>query len=438
MAFYIRVAVLVCFIALLLGGCRGSVQVPLGEYQSLLPAAGWAWPTGDCANRGRSAYIGPDQSAAAWQLELAEVEEGLSLDQLITGSAGRIFLWIEANKPAPEADETRLYELLDGPQLQPAASFNSDLYPSRPGVGEDGTMYTVTHDFNTHQYWLVAFSPDSPGELWSTELEGRPQFMRGLPGGDLLVSGPVGYGDYLTMVHCYDQTGTLTWSAEVDAMDVSAPAITAGGIIYLTTSTPVFSGPADSYLVSLNPDGSSRWTYMLPPSDAELPPALGPDGTIYVTSLFEAGSPGIVFVNAITSQGEFKWRFGAEGGDTSHLAIAADGAVLFATHEVVGALDNDPDHPDTKVYRFYALAPDGTQRWSYETHASNWARPLTDPAGHVYLTLDRGGGVAAFDCASGEQLWTAETDSTTGQPLITTEGTLIVGSDDCIYGFGSQ
>jgi hypothetical protein len=115
-------------------------------------------------------------------------------------------------------------------------------------------------------------------------------------------------------------------------------------------------------LYAVNPDGSQKWRIRL--GGAVLSPALAPDGTIYVGSSYTNA------FWAIAPQGTNKWTFYTPGAEIqSAPAVAADGAVY------VGCGDG----------KVYALNSDGTKRWEYTSGGYVFSSPTIAADGTIYV-----------------------------------------------------
>ena len=109
--------------------------------------------------------------------------------------------------------------------------------------------------------------------------------------------------------------------------------------------------------------------------------ALAPDGTIYM-----GDRAGIIY--ALNPDGTEKWRF--QTGSTIHSAgptVAADGTIHIAS-------------ADTFVY---ALNPDGTQKWRFATEYHTYGSPVIDDDGTIYFG-NRDAHIYAVD-RDGNEVW---------------------------------
>jgi len=91
-------------------------------------------------------------------------------------------------------------------------------------------------------------------------------------------------------------------------------------------------------------------------------PAIGPDGTIYVTSRD-------AYAYALRPDGTKLWDFDTFSSILSSPALAADGTIYFGSH------DN----------QFYAVNADGSLQWSFAAEDFVPASPVISEDGHVYF-----------------------------------------------------
>jgi hypothetical protein len=101
-------------------------------------------------------------------------------------------------------------------------------------------------------------------------------------------------------------------------------------------------GCCDSNIYAINPDGTKKWA--LPLGDAIYSsPAIGPDGTIYISSDFQ--SPACF--HAIAPEGFERWGLLSGQATEASAAVASDGTIYMAD-----------------LGTTYALTPQGTTLWT--------------------------------------------------------------------------
>jgi hypothetical protein len=190
--------------------------------------------------------------------------------------------------------------------------------------------------------------------------------------------------------------GTVKWSYA----GAGSPTLGADGTIY------TLSG---SRLLALNPSGMLMWSAPLP-NDPMTQLAIGPDGSFYYGSVDR-------HLTALSSTGEFLWRFFT--GDQMHSppAIADDGTVYAGGNKL------------------FALAPDGTLRWNYTSSGMSFSgtTPAVGSDGGVHFSAPQG--VVALN-ADGTERWTYPLYEGTRRLLLDGEGTLYSGWSASIYNSG--
>ena len=215
-----------------------------------------------------------------------------------------------------------------------------------------------------------------------------------------------------------------------------SPAIGADGTIYITTGG-VFEEGAGCFLYAVNPDGSVEWRFELPGPPASTAPAIGPDGTIYVHSQgvdMEGKGCGkymiasVHYIQGINPGGSLRCQFPLNGG---HPMFAS--SVMSAP--TVG--------PDGTIYvgdtdtALYALNPDCTLKWaaspslssidSSPAMASDGTVYIVDGCAHLYAYAPDGNlkwGVPLFNAEENDVLCGASEQS----PAVGEDGTIYVQS----------
>jgi outer membrane protein assembly factor BamB len=213
--------------------------------------------------------------------------------------------------------------------------------------------------------------------------------------------------------------GEVRWTAQTGPTLKSSPALGPDGTVYVSSM--------NGKLYAVAPGGAIRWTFRFaefpgvgapvighsPPAGADgigsgASPTIAPDGTIYV------GANNSNFY-ALAPDGHLLWVFEAEreiAGIWSTAALSADASTLYFGANKGG---------------IYAVnREDGSLRWQHPILGSIYSSPALDSAGRLYtgstaghlIELDAATGETLFDYTAGAPIWTA--------PAIRPDGTLLV------------
>jgi outer membrane protein assembly factor BamB len=317
------------------------------------PAVTSKWKTlgGDFERAGLSADFGPELGCVKWQFET----DGPVSASITIGADDRIHIACE---------DGRLYTLDSNGVLSWSYEANSPLISS-PSIGPDGTVYVGTksgrlcavdidgnvrwtHDAEAFIYSSPAVSPDGNSiyvgsqdgklytlardgsELWSFETWGFGEL-----GGSIFASPAIGADGTVYIGGLRDPSlyaldpndGSVKWARnfESDGQAFASPVVAADGTIYQTLLY-------DPNLYAVEPNtGSIMWSVQLadvPVGDVDgwSEPAIGPDGTIYVS----LSDP---CLRAVEPNGNIKWvtRLGMADGFT--LTVGSDGFVYAAGND---------------------------------------------------------------------------------------------------------
>jgi outer membrane protein assembly factor BamB len=184
----------------------------------------------------------------------------------------------------------------------------------------------------------------------------------------------------------------------------------------ISDDSTIYIGDGANYLNAINPDGTLKWRYKTGESITSAP-AIAEDGTIYVGSWDH-------YLHAIYSNnGTRKWIFNANDANiASSPAIGADGTIYFGTLWSLG--DGG---------KIFAVNPDGTEKWVYQTGDAITSDPAIGDDGTVYIGSMDNYLYALYP--NGTLRWRFKTgDAIKGPPSIDIDGTIYVGSyDDYLY-----
>jgi outer membrane protein assembly factor BamB len=328
-----------------------------------------------------------------------------------------------------------------------------------PVIAPDGTLYVVTNGY------VRALGPDGASRwalqdpLCTSAAESAgptPAYTHGFVAPALGEDGTVYAACTSKLVAIDPATGGVRWSLSF-AGRVSSPTLTGGGIVVVTTA------PESVVAVSLS--GSMSWSVAFESAGEEtpLPPAVGPDGTIYVA--FAATNS----VHAVSPDGAERWSAQAgaggvwaplvvatdrlyvssspggclealdlDGGAIATFACAAKGVegppAVGADGTVFGTGSNAPRNDQELLY---ALSPSGAVEWAAPDGSRGVAGfPIVGGDGTIYAP-GGAGGLYAFAPDGGGVWEKGETTFIAGSPAIASDGTVYaMDAEGVVYAFG--
>jgi outer membrane protein assembly factor BamB len=280
-------------------------------------------------------------------------------------------------------------------------TMNSQTMLHRPALAADGTIYAKSAAGD-----LVALSPQGElqwlhqlGSDWTPEIDVGPD-------------GTIYTADGWPRVHAVNPDGTTKWiwTDPLPSQGVIAgPNVGPDGNLYVVTHAP------GTGVVSLAPDGSLRWDHAAP----EYTP-IGQQGQQIVfgdTQLFfcqdgnfdsfDFDGDKLFDANTITQHHDSSPQPAVGPGGDSYVeewgrlkSYDPDGNLNWIAFDVGGSYLRDPDvGPDGTIYvvrnvfnTFWALNPDGSEKWSYN-HPDSLLHPAVDPAGDLILVSGAGVGL---------------------------------------------
>ena len=218
---------------------------------------------------------------------------------------------------------------------------------SSPAIGEDGTVYIGSNDC-----YLYALDPNTGNVKWKYKTGDAVYSSPSIDGDGTIY---VGSDDYY--LYALTSEGDLEWRYQTAAPIRCSPAIDEDGTVYFESYQYAF--------YALNPDGSLKWLYGIWVSSTSVlntnfsidqSPVIGPDGTIYFGGGATALNP---------EDGSLKWN--GEGTNESTPVIGTDGTLYRLCHNLT------------------AVAPDGTEKWTFDTYKYGASSPALDSEGKLYF-----------------------------------------------------
>lgn len=200
--------------------------------------------------------------------------------------------------------------------------------------------------------------------------------------------------------------------------NLCSPLISSDGIIHV--------GSPSFFYYQLYTNGSIRYNYETNWCIISSP-ARDSNGTVYI------GSKDHYLYAFTTNPPGLKWKFPTGTFYDGHLvdsspAIGPDGTIYFGT-DPYGAYDQDP----VMVYdNFWAVNPNGTLKWKFETEDGVESSPAIGPEGIIYFGSYDGYLYALKDKGyTAELLWKFHTGGAIdGSPIVDGNGIIYVGSRD--------
>jgi outer membrane protein assembly factor BamB len=181
--------------------------------------------------------------------------------------------------------------------------------------------------------------------------------------------GTVLFGSHDGRVYAVGRDGTTKWFYATGDIIFSSPAVGHDGTVYV--------GSDDDHLYAVSPaTAKPRWIFQVGSCPQRL--GIGPEASrCDVDAGPTVGPDGVVYtggdgIYAINPDGTLRWRFQTGGHVASAPAVLADGTV------VAGSQD------DT----IYGIAPDGTKRWDFRAGGDVESAPAVGDDGTIYVGSD--------------------------------------------------
>lgn len=356
------------------------------------------WPKfgGDLQNTGQSPY-GDD--GASWQAtDVGEAQTGPAI-----AADGTIYV------VGNGTENPRLYAL--GPDGTQRWTFSFEVLSAptdQPIVDDDGTVYVGGRDGAGNG---VLYAIESDGtEKWQ-----EPFFVEAMPlqATPLLADDGTLYvltGDFSTggELHAVDtETGASNWRVDI-GYSTAAPTIADDGTIYV--------------------GGSEGQVFVVDPAAQEATPLISLDGGVRGLALDTDGMLYASFENAQLAAidpttGDTQWSVTTDLSLISPPAIGPDGHLFVGASSEVGG-------------RVYAFDDEGEELWSVDTDGPMPAAPAVTSEGTVFVGFNASGAhqLLALDASDGAQRWAFPTEaSLIHAPVVAADGTIYLASGDGLF-----
>jgi outer membrane protein assembly factor BamB len=350
---------------------RWTLPAPTGD------ALSGAVIAGDLAvSVGDEAVYGIDVASGAIEWQVARDGGPLSIPAIGAGPRGRILVYLDGPGPADAVgapEGSRSPSASETPSATPSASATPSGSPSTTGPSPSPTGQGEQPDVST----LVAVSLADRTELWRTRLGATSRSGVTIDGTNAFV------GDQEGTVYAVSlESGTITWTAEMDGRVDSAVAVADARVVAVARNTDT----AQVVVAAFDEvTGERSWPALAiqANSTAGTAPSLA-GGSLFIGSADRR-------VRALdTENGNERWA-------TLALSLFSPATSLAFDEESVFAADIGGG-----VYRLDAA--DGGRRWSYQLNEVVLRSSPVVSGSSVLLGLGDGR-LVAVDVASGHLVW---------------------------------
>jgi PQQ-like domain len=346
---------------------------------------GSPWPTWrGCASRqGRAMTAGPHAPSLKWMATVtgANATDDPQPAEPIIAADGTLYLTVNSGRVQSFAPDGTLGWFYDagGQVMSPTLGPDGSLYLGGldPAVllalGPSGTLLWKRTDLlavgsvlldGSGVLYVGGQEAATPSELIAVDTGGSPIWRVVSHNGAVSAASLGPAGD----IYFAESSGTLAAAAPDGTQEwargpsppgnpTGAPTVADDGTVYITAT--------HKEVAAFGSDGSQRWVVDGVEQLYDNPPALGPDGTLYVA---EAG------MTAVSPDGKIQWRFSVSNELMSAATVGADGIIYVGSRE---ASQKGPG-----ILR--AISPDGTLLWKFDDHVA-FGAPVLGSDGTLYV-----------------------------------------------------
>jgi outer membrane protein assembly factor BamB len=203
--------------------------------------------------------------------------------------------------------------------------------------------------------------------------------------------------DYGALI-AHRPSGSIAWKFVLPDLDqfTAAPIVADDGTILI--------GCSNDFVYALNSDGTVKWADSVG-SQVWATGALGADGTSY----FQTADSCVI---ALRPDDSTRWTFDSIGGNSSPV-IGVDGTVYFVNQEgVVHSVDPS----------------NGSPKWTYPlTNAGSTQPPAIDPSRNVLYVVSDAGLLQSIDLTTGGGGWSDSAGQDASAPVVGPDGSIFIG-----------
>ena len=372
-----------------------------GSAAAQLADSPWPMLHHDARHTGQSQYVGPQTATPTWNVRIGYPKSSPTI-----GAGGVVYIGTKFTVYAldPE-DGTELWSSVDHNIRRNALTI--DVYGRLYFGSRDNRLNSLDSTDEGTLLWDYRIANDGDVNT-SPVIAANPVFGK-----------PILYaiGTWNGLVHAFDpdpaldggnSNNRLLWTKATYNNSYSSPAVGPDGTVYSASSGELYA---------IGPDGVEKWAKTVGRATRFTSPAIGADGSIYIGS-----SDGLSKVNP---NGGVLWTVPVNGRVASTPAIANDGTIYIGSLGLPGTAG-----------RFYALNPDGSERWEFQPFSRHrfMASPAIGADGTVYTA---GGDTIYALTSNGDVLWHYQVDgrSIVSSPAIGENGALYIGAGRGLQAF---
>ena len=319
---------------------------------------------------------------------------------------------------APEATDSALYAINPDGTMKWKFKTGLGIFSS-PAIGPDSAIHFGSWD---KCYYVLEDS------VTYAKLRVKNELSWAIMSSPLVLdNGDVYMGCLDFSFYSFNPVGDIKWEVKTRWCVFSSPAITEDNIIHVGSkghNLYAITDEGDDYTILWkHPFGEFYDGHLVDAS-----PAIGEDGTIYIgTDPYGATGPAVLPADtsffAVNPDGTRKWAFDTNDGVETSPGIGPDGTIYFGSY-------------DSTVYAVTDAGTEGILKWSYKTGGVVDASPTIGADGTVYVG-SRDSTLYAFN-PDGSIRWTYKAGGGIESSVtIAGNGTIYFGSfDGKVYALG--